>query len=80
MSDFLVWSNQHGMWWRADHRGYTQHIEEAGRYTRAEADAIVYDATIGGELGRERTDPVTGREYRQFTEVVVLAPEAVSAR
>lgn len=76
MNTFLIWSNQHGMWWRPARRGYTAHIEEAGRYTRAEADAIVNDATVGGQLGIQRTDPVTGREYRQFTEVIVPAPEA----
>jgi hypothetical protein len=28
---FLVWSNQHGMWWRTGKSGYTQVVEEAGR-------------------------------------------------
>lgn len=80
MSDFLIWSNEHGMWWRPARRGYTASIEEAGRYARADAEQIVAGATCDGQLVHDRTDPVTGREYKQFNEVVVLAPEAVSAR
>lgn len=73
---FLIWSNQKGMWWRADRRGYTQFIEEAGRYPVAEAAAIVADATCDGQLVHERTDPVTGRGYESYDEVMVLAPES----
>lgn len=80
MSDtFLIWSNQHGMWWRPSERGYTPHIEEAGRYPRVVADAIINNATVGGQLSIQRTDPVTGREYRQFTEVIVPAPDTDAA-
>ncbi len=31
--DFLIWSIEHGSWWRADHGGYTSDVEEAGRYS-----------------------------------------------
>lgn len=34
---YLVWSNQHRMWWRADSAGYTRSTREAGRYSRSEA-------------------------------------------
>lgn len=34
---YLVWSNEHGAWWRANAAGYTMHISRAGRYTREEA-------------------------------------------
>jgi hypothetical protein len=77
---YLIWSNQHGMWWRAHRRGYTPFIEEAGRYNRKQADEIIHSATVGGQLGINRTDPVTGREYRQFTEVIVTAPEVAAER
>jgi hypothetical protein len=76
---FLVWSNEHQMWWRGGHRGYTPFIEEAGRYERAEAAHIVADATLDGQLTVRRTDPVTGVEYSQLSEVLVLAPESVAA-
>ncbi|MDN5849112.1 MAG: hypothetical protein L0H63_05660 [Nitrococcus sp.] len=59
---WLVWSNEHGAWWRPAKWGYTRAIEEAGRYTRAEADAIVAQANIVIEPG-ERPN-----------EVAVLAP------
>ncbi len=73
---WLVWSNQRGMWWRADHTGYTQYVEEAGRYTHAEAAKIVAQATCDGQLQRHRTDPYTGVEYIGLDEFAVLAPEA----
>lgn len=43
---WLVWSEEHGMWWRAGHCGYTRSIREAGRYAKAEADEIVRRANI----------------------------------
>jgi hypothetical protein len=77
MAAFLVWSNDHRMWWRPGHRGYTEFIDEAGRYARAEAEKIVAGATINGQLTVRRTDPVTGREYSQLSEVLVAAPEDI---
>lgn len=77
IDSYLVWSNQKGMWWRADRRGYTQIIDEAGRYTRAEAEDIVKSATLDGKLKHRRADPVTGVEYVSFDEVMVSAPEAI---
>lgn len=73
---FLIWSNQHGMWWRPGKSGYTQVIEEAGRYPRAEAEKIVASATCDGQLRHDRTDPVTGAAYVSFDEVLVPAPES----
>jgi hypothetical protein len=73
---YLIWSNQKGMWWRGNQRGYTQFIEEAGRYPLEEADRIVDSATVGGMLAHKRTDPVSGREYESYDEVIVPAPEA----
>jgi hypothetical protein len=48
MPDHLIWSEEHGAWWRAGSRGYTVSMREAGRYTRAEADQICRSANIGG--------------------------------
>ncbi len=44
--DWLVWSNQRGGWWRASGHGYTQILTEAGRFTAAEADAILEQANL----------------------------------
>lgn len=75
---WLVWSNQKTMWWRANRSGYTQFIEEAGRYSGAEAREIVSMATVGGELKHRRVDPVTEKPYTSYDEVAVLAPEATA--
>ncbi len=37
---YLVWSNEHGCWWRPNSCGYTTDRAQAGRYTKAEADDI----------------------------------------
>lgn len=71
---WLVWSNQRGMWWRGGRTGYTQYIEEAGRYTRDEAAKIVAQATCDGQLQHHRVDPYTGVEYIGVDEVMVQAP------
>ena len=42
----LIWSNEHGMWWRPNHAGYTTLTHEAGRYTVAEAQAICAKANL----------------------------------
>jgi hypothetical protein len=76
---FLIWSNEHGMWWRTAERGYTASIEEAGRYPHDQAQKIVDQASLGGQLAYGRTDPMTGREYRQAPEVLILAPEHVGS-
>lgn len=76
---FLIWSNEHRMWWRGGHVGYTDSIEEAGRYERSDAEEIVAAATLDGVLTVRRTDPVTGEEYSQLSEVLVLAPECIPA-
>lgn len=75
MNQFLIWSNQHAAWWRPNRAGYTHVIDEAGRYDRTTAEEIVRDATLGGELKHQRTDPVTGRVYDMLDEVMVAAPE-----
>ncbi len=77
MNRFLIWSNQHRMWWRADERGYTDSIEEAGRYPLDAAETIVRKASVDGALLYDRTDPLTGEQYRQAPEVLVLAPEFI---
>jgi hypothetical protein len=77
IDSYLVWSNQKGMWWRDNHSGYTQVIDEAGRYTHAEAQDIVKSATCDYALKIERTDPISGVVYESFDEVLVPAPESV---
>lgn len=35
--NYLIWSNEYGAWWRANHAGYTIDLALAGRYSREEA-------------------------------------------
>jgi len=74
---YLIWSNEHRMWWRAAERGYADSIEEAGRYPYERAEAIVREASADGRLMYDRTNYLTGEQYRQAPEVLVLAPEHI---
>lgn len=40
LEEYLVWSNEHGGWWRPENAGYSRDIREAGRYTHREAMVI----------------------------------------
>jgi hypothetical protein len=63
---YLVWSNEHGRWWRPGHQGYTGIIALAGRYRRKEAMEICDSANFAIPKGREPN------------EVMVLAPECIT--
>lgn len=50
---YLVWSNEHRCWWRANSCGYTTDIRGAGIYTRTRAIEIATKARNGwSELDR----------------------------
>lgn len=48
---YLVWSNEHGAWWRPNSQGYTKRVVNAGRYSREEAINIARDAHDGWREG-----------------------------
>jgi hypothetical protein len=41
MSWWIIWSEEHGGWWRPGKTGYTRQLIAAGRYGEAEAKEIV---------------------------------------
>jgi hypothetical protein len=49
---YLVWSNEHHAWWRANSAGYARSILEAGVYSRDEALAIARTARDGWDVNR----------------------------
>lgn len=55
---FLIWSEEHGAWWRMGRWGYTTQIREAGQYPKAEADQIVRDANFRPGAFNEIAIPV----------------------
>ncbi len=61
---YLIWSNEHGAWWRPGCHGYTLDIREAGRYAEKDATMTVAQAGAWGPHGPEVPN-----------EVMVLAPE-----
>lgn len=49
---YVIWSHEHGAWWRAEASGYTTHLAAAGRYSRSEAIAICATARNGWREGK----------------------------
>lgn len=47
---YLVWSNEHRAWWRANGQGYTTSIEHAGIYTRDRALDIARTSRDGWSI------------------------------
>lgn len=43
---YLIWSNEHRAWWKANSLGYTTDIREAGVYGEGTADAVCEGATM----------------------------------
>jgi hypothetical protein len=44
---WLIWSNEHNAWWRPNAYGYTENIEEAGRYILSDARKHCYQPEGG---------------------------------
>lgn len=47
---YLLWSGRHGAWWAPDERGYTEDVERAGRYGRADAMRLAARSALCGVL------------------------------
>lgn len=47
---FLIWSEEHGAWWRPHRCGYTTSMKNAGRYDALSAEQIVREANAGGQF------------------------------
>lgn len=60
---YLIWSNEHGLWWGPGYCGYTPVISRAGRYRLTEATIICTNANAYLAATAEPN------------EVMVLAPE-----
>lgn len=44
---YLIWSHQRGAWWRGGGAGFTNHLWQAGRYSRRDALRICIEAMPG---------------------------------
>lgn len=47
---YVIWSFEHHAWWGPHRQGYTADIFSAGRYTAAEAGAIVTSSIFNDEV------------------------------
>jgi hypothetical protein len=55
---FVIWSFEHDAWWGPGRMGYTRELAQAGRYSEAEATAIVADANRYRPVEYERALPL----------------------
>jgi hypothetical protein len=69
-ANWIVWSNEHRQFWRPERCGYTSRIEQAGRYTKTEAETICNGANY-----RSNSDLRNGIP----PEIFMPAPEAFYA-
>lgn len=54
-----IWSFEHNSWWKPASLGYTPDENEAGIYTRQEAEKIVNNANITGVINEEIREILT---------------------
>lgn len=47
MHEYLIWSEEHGAWWRPARCGYTRSMKEAGRYSLKDAEEVTIAANLG---------------------------------
>ena len=52
MSEYLIWSHEHGGWWKPNRVGYTPDWMQAGSYSHDEALEICTNALNGWRPGR----------------------------
>lgn len=45
---WMIWSNEHGAWWRPFSAGYTLKIADAGLYSYDEAKSICFPPSFRG--------------------------------
>lgn len=43
---YLIWSFEHNAWWRENRCGYTEQIDEAGRYDKFATGEIVTSSVL----------------------------------
>lgn len=58
MSSYLIWSNEHGGWWRPYEHGNTKDILEASHYPRETALRVCRDARFGSRDGVPKELPI----------------------
>lgn len=82
MNLYLIWSNEHGAWWRPNSCGYTGDMWEAGRYTKEKATDVCQKAANGwrdGTLPPEVTVPAPENDQTEFTVAEICAMRHLTA-
>ncbi len=54
---FHIWSNEHNAWWKPNHAGYTNRVEDAGVYSYDESITICKGANYGWDMDNIRKLP-----------------------
>lgn len=69
MTTYLIWSNEHRLWWRANGAGYTSDVWRAGQYTAGAAASRVSPgiATSDGRGPKDVVVPASELDAATFT-------------
>jgi hypothetical protein len=61
---YVIWSEEHGAWWRGGGWGYTRSLIDAGLFSEADARKIAENANRYSETVKEVAlpDPLAGRK------------------
>lgn len=78
-TSWLIWSNEHNAWWRADGIGYTHRVDHAGRYGFSEALHICRRACLFNDWTANKPLEEGMRMSQAPNEVMVPAPEMIAA-
>lgn len=68
---WIIWSIEHEQWWKGNHNGYTEELEEAGIYTYEAACKIVAGANYLLTLQRQ-THYLFNKPYNTPKEAMIL--------
>ena len=87
--EVLIWSGEHGAWWRAGGHGYTDYAMMAGVWPRAEAERqtrhccpskkIVLETLAEARSGRRPKHPLEDEVARLRAALRIIAGEAPCA-
>jgi hypothetical protein len=75
---YVIWSEEHGQWWRPGEFGYTRSLRKAGRYTIKQAERICAKANLAATPPAFNEiaipDPCAEDQHESATAIVVSRP------
>ena len=74
---FVIYSREHNAWWAPGRHGYRKQLEQAGTYTKAEADEICQNAGKHFDGGPNEFRMLSPNSIHDFEQMISPAPSGV---